>query len=209
MTHTCLSSGGMVLNPSYFGTVGHHNTMIHEMGHILGLYHVFKGVSERDSCDDPCQVGLLNLLHIDVTFWVSRYVFLFLLFFTKLFCIYFFFLDVFMKSLLFCIIYFMLLYVSFFSHYVYACNVLPEPEVVTLLGSFASSSVMCICRRPPRPWRQEICVPTLHQRQNPKPATIPGTSAIPVESPRTRTPLIAITWVTQVQWINNLYLPYL
>uniref|UniRef100_A0A8B9H2T2 Pappalysin 2 n=1 Tax=Astyanax mexicanus TaxID=7994 RepID=A0A8B9H2T2_ASTMX len=46
--------GGMILNPSYFGTVGH-NTMIHEMGHIFGLYHVFKGVSERESCDDPCR----------------------------------------------------------------------------------------------------------------------------------------------------------
>jgi len=45
----------MILNPSYFGTKGHNNTMIHEMGHIFGLYHVFKGVSERESCDDPCQ----------------------------------------------------------------------------------------------------------------------------------------------------------
>lgn len=78
MTHTVyiLPSGGMVLNPSYFGTMGHHNTMIHEMGHILGLYHVFKGVSERDSCDDPCQVGLLNLslvMILNATFCVTRF----------------------------------------------------------------------------------------------------------------------------------------
>lgn len=52
----------MVLNPAYFGTVSHQNTMIHEMGHILGLYHVFKGVSERESCDDPCQVSLIFLI---------------------------------------------------------------------------------------------------------------------------------------------------
>ncbi|XP_060053706.1 pappalysin-2 [Erinaceus europaeus] len=47
--------GGVVLNPTYYGMPGHTNNMIHEMGHILGLYHVFKGVSERESCDDPCQ----------------------------------------------------------------------------------------------------------------------------------------------------------
>lgn len=48
-------AGGVVLNPAYYGMPGHTNIMVHEVGHVLGLYHVFKGVSERESCDDPCR----------------------------------------------------------------------------------------------------------------------------------------------------------
>ncbi|XP_055497937.1 pappalysin-2-like [Leucoraja erinacea] len=47
--------GGVVLSPTCYGRPGHTNTMIHELGHILGLFHVFKGVSEKESCDDPCR----------------------------------------------------------------------------------------------------------------------------------------------------------
>eukprot|EP00062_Callorhinchus_milii_P011402 gi/632957379/ref/XP_007894444.1/ PREDICTED: pappalysin-1 [Callorhinchus milii] len=46
--------GGIVLNPSFYGRIDHTHTMIHEIGHSLGLYHVFKGISEIESCNDPC-----------------------------------------------------------------------------------------------------------------------------------------------------------
>ncbi|XP_043941906.1 pappalysin-2 [Protopterus annectens] len=53
--HVFTHLGGVVLNPSYYGRPGHTNAMIHELGHVLGLYHVFKGVTESDSCSDPCR----------------------------------------------------------------------------------------------------------------------------------------------------------
>ena len=46
-------SGGLVLNPDLYGTPGKTDNMVHEVGHVFGLWHVHHGVSEM-ACDDPC-----------------------------------------------------------------------------------------------------------------------------------------------------------
>uniref|UniRef100_A0A8R1TRF8 Peptidase_M43 domain-containing protein n=2 Tax=Onchocerca TaxID=6281 RepID=A0A8R1TRF8_ONCVO len=48
------SQGGVLLRYDRFGTPGQINNLIHEIGHVLGLWHVHHGISEVP-CDDPCQ----------------------------------------------------------------------------------------------------------------------------------------------------------
>ncbi|EDO34671.1 predicted protein, partial [Nematostella vectensis] len=45
--------GGVLINPGYFGQKGHSNSIIHEFGHALGLWHVHRGVTEL-KCTDEC-----------------------------------------------------------------------------------------------------------------------------------------------------------
>ncbi|XP_064470834.1 pappalysin-1-like isoform X2 [Ornithodoros turicata] len=45
--------GGVVVQPEHFGQPGHLDTLVHEMGHALGLWHVHRGVTEVE-CHDPC-----------------------------------------------------------------------------------------------------------------------------------------------------------
>ena len=46
-------TGGVVVRPDAFGIPGRTKNLVHELGHVLGLWHVHYGVSEM-SCDDAC-----------------------------------------------------------------------------------------------------------------------------------------------------------
>ena len=44
-----------------FGTDGQMDSLVHEVGHVLGLWHVHHGVSEVE-CHDPCAETHASLL---------------------------------------------------------------------------------------------------------------------------------------------------
>ena len=61
--------GGVVLKASHFGKSGKTEVLVHELGHVLGLWHTHHGVSEMD-CLDPC-------LEVQPSLEVSMYYFFF------------------------------------------------------------------------------------------------------------------------------------
>uniref|UniRef100_A0A7E4UM93 Pappalysin-1 n=1 Tax=Panagrellus redivivus TaxID=6233 RepID=A0A7E4UM93_PANRE len=57
--------GGILYQSRYFGVTGHLTHFAHEMGHILGLWHVHHGVVEV-TCEDPCYESEASLLTGDL-----------------------------------------------------------------------------------------------------------------------------------------------
>uniref|UniRef100_A0A914PSL5 Peptidase M43 pregnancy-associated plasma-A domain-containing protein n=1 Tax=Panagrolaimus davidi TaxID=227884 RepID=A0A914PSL5_9BILA len=64
-TEATSPSGGIILQPHRFGTPGQMGHLIHEIGHVLGLWHVHHGITEV-GCDDPCYEEIASLENGDL-----------------------------------------------------------------------------------------------------------------------------------------------
>lgn len=57
--------GGILIRPEDFGVQGQMDTLVHELGHALGLWHVHRGVSEMD-CDHLCFESTASMTNGDL-----------------------------------------------------------------------------------------------------------------------------------------------